>query len=156
VTKGFGFVVGLAGVFCASFIARRIGLMKTLIVGTVAGSASHLSLAWLATHGGGSFWLLATTVSIDNFAAAFASIVLISYMSSLTVPELAGGQYALLTSLCALPGSLLAGSSGFIIENTGFVNFFVLTSLIGLPVALLSLFVARRHARDVAAGAQPA
>ena len=155
-TKGFGFAVGLAGVFCASYVAKRIGLMKTLIVGTVAGSASHLSLAWLAAHGGGSFWLLATTVSIDNFAAAFASIVLISYMSSLTVAELAGSQYALLTSLCALPGSLVAGSSGFIIKNTGFENFFVLTSLIGLPVALLSIYVARRHAQDVTVAAQQA
>jgi PAT family beta-lactamase induction signal transducer AmpG len=154
VTKGFGFAVGIAGVFCASIVARRIGLMKTLIVGTVAGSASHLSLAWLAAHGGGSFWMLATAVSIENFAAAFASIVLISYMSSLTTAELAGSQYALLTSLCAMPGSLLAGSSGFIIKNTGFENFFVLTSLIGLPVALLSIYVARRHAENIAAAAQ--
>ncbi len=155
VTKGFGFGVGLCGVFCASFVARRIGLMKTLLVGTVAASASHLSLAWLAAHGGGSFWILATTVSIDNFAAAFASIVLISYMSTLTVAELAGSQYALLTSLCAMPGSLLAGMSGFIIKDTGFETFFILTSLIGAPVAILALYVARRHAQTVAAAAPP-
>jgi MFS transporter, PAT family, beta-lactamase induction signal transducer AmpG len=41
-------------------------------------------------------------------------------MSSLTATELAASQYALLTSLCAFPGSLLAGTSGFIIARTGF------------------------------------
>jgi PAT family beta-lactamase induction signal transducer AmpG len=67
-------------------------------------------------------------------------------MSSLTATELAASQYALLTSLCAFPGSLLAGSSGFIIAQTGFPLFFVLTSLIGIPVAALCWYVLRRHA----------
>ena len=78
-------------------------------------------------------------------AYAFASIVLITYMSALSATDYAASQYALLTSLCALPGSLLAGLSGFVIEWTGFTWFFVGTSLIGVPVALLCLLVARRH-----------
>jgi PAT family beta-lactamase induction signal transducer AmpG len=66
-------------------------------------------------------------------------------MSSLVSTEFAASQYALMTSLCALPGSLLAGASGFIIERTGFENFFTGTSLIGIPVALLACFVWRKH-----------
>jgi PAT family beta-lactamase induction signal transducer AmpG len=50
-----------------------------------------------------------------------------------------------MTSLCALPGSFLAGASGFVIERTGFADFFVGTSLIGIPVALLAWFVWRNH-----------
>ncbi len=86
-----------------------------LLGGTVFASASHLSLAYLAVHGdhgGGEFWLFAISVSIDDFAYAFASIVLITYMSALASTAYAASQYALLTSLCALPGSLLAGASG--------------------------------------------
>ncbi|GJD72229.1 AmpG family muropeptide MFS transporter [Methylobacterium goesingense] len=155
VTKLFGFGVALGGTFLASYIVPRIGIMASLVAGTVFGSASHLSLAYLALHGGdggGAFWTFAATVSIDSFAYAFASIVLITYMSSLTATEHAASQYALLTSLCALPGSLLAGASGFVIEATGFVWFFVATSIIGLPVALLCWYVWRRQQ----AGAQPA
>lgn len=155
VTKLFGFGVALGGTFLASYIVPRIGIMASLVAGTVFGSASHLSLAYLALHGGdggGAFWTFAATVSIDSFAYAFASIVLITYMSSLTVTEHAASQYALLTSLCALPGSLLAGASGFVIEATGFVWFFVATSVIGLPVALLCWWVWRRQQ----AGAHPA
>lgn len=148
VTKLFGFWIALGGTFLASAIIPRIGMMASLLIGTVTASASHLALAYLAWHGGhggAAFWTFALTVGIDGFAYAFASIVLITYMSRLSATAHAASQYALLTSLCALPGSLLAGFSGFVIERTGFTWFFVGTSLIGVPVALLCLLVARRH-----------
>ena len=67
-------------------------------------------------------------------------------MSTLCSSALAASQYALLTSLVALPGSFLAASSGFIIKRLGFERFFEATSLIGLPVALLCLWVWHREA----------
>jgi MFS transporter, PAT family, beta-lactamase induction signal transducer AmpG len=145
VTKIFGFWIALGGTFLAATIVRKIGLIPSLLFGTVAGSASHLSLAWLAAAGRGDFLPFAVAVSVEGFAYAFAQIVLITYMSSLSSTEFAASQYALMTSLCALPGSLLAGASGFIIERTGFENFFVGTSFIGIPVALLAWFVWRKH-----------
>jgi PAT family beta-lactamase induction signal transducer AmpG len=78
-------------------------------------------------------------------ASHLSLVVLITYMSSLASTEFAASQYALMTSLCALPGSLLAGASGFVIERTGFQDFFIGTSLIGIPVVLLALFVWRNH-----------
>jgi PAT family beta-lactamase induction signal transducer AmpG len=150
VTKLFGFGVALGGTFLASYVVPRIGTMPSLIAGTVFGSASHLSLAYLAVHGdhgGGEFWTFAVAVSIDSFAYAFASIVLITYMSSLAATEHAASQYALLTSLCALPGSLLAGASGFMIEYLGFEWFFVATSLIGVPVVFVCWYVWRLQER---------
>jgi len=146
VTKLFGFWIALAATFFSAYVIRKIGMMRSLLVGTIAGSASHLSLAWLAADGGNDFWTFAISVSIEGFAYAFAQVVLINYMSSLTATELAASQFALLTSVCAFPGSLLAGASGFIIERTGFTLFFVLTSLIGIPVAALCWYVLRQHA----------
>ena len=64
---------------------------------------------------------------------------------SLASTKFAASQYALMTSLCALPGSLLAGASGFVIVYTGFEDFFIGASLIGIPVALLAWFVWRNH-----------
>jgi PAT family beta-lactamase induction signal transducer AmpG len=145
VTKIFGFWISLGGTFLASYIVRKIGLIPSLLCGTVAGSASHLSLAWLAGTGHGDFVPFAIAVGIEGFAYSFAQVVLITYMSALASTEFAASQYALLTSLCALPGSLLAGASGFIIAHTGFQNFFIATSLIGVPVALLAWFVWRNH-----------
>jgi PAT family beta-lactamase induction signal transducer AmpG len=145
VTKLFGFWIALGGTFLASYIVRKIGLVASLLVGTIVGSASHLSLAWLAGTGQGDLLPFAIAVSVEGLAYAFAQVVLITYMSSLASTEFAASQYALMTSLCALPGSLLAGASGFVIERTGFEHFFIGTSLIGIPVALLAVFVWRNH-----------
>jgi MFS transporter, PAT family, beta-lactamase induction signal transducer AmpG len=148
VTKLFGFWVGLGGTFLASYVIPRLGMTASLFVGTVAGSASHLALAFLAAHGdhgGGEFWTFAVAVSIDSFAYAFASIVLITFMSRLATTELAASQFALLTSICALPGSLLAGASGFAIERLSYEQFFIATSLIGAPVAILCWWVGRQQ-----------
>jgi len=144
VTKVFGFWIALGGTFMAGWLIPRIGMMSSLLIGTVAGSASHLALAFLAAHGGDggkAFWTFALAVGVEGFAYAFASIVLITYMSTLASVEHAASQFGLLTSLCAFPGSILAGFSGFVIEHTGFVWFFIWTSLIGIPVVLLAVFV---------------
>jgi PAT family beta-lactamase induction signal transducer AmpG len=121
-------------------------MMPSLLLGTVAGSAAHLSLAWLSARGSGGFWIFAVAVGIEGFVYTFAQVLLINYMSSLTATEFAASQYALMTSLCAFPGSLQAGTSGFIIERTGFTMYFVLTVLIGIPVAALCWYVLRLHA----------
>src|ERR1700761_93163 len=144
VTKVFGFWIALGGTFLAGWLIPRIGMMSSLLIGTVAGSASHLAFALLAAHGGDggkAFWIFALAVGVEGFAYAFASIVLITYMSTLASVDYAASQFGLLTSLCAFPGSILAGFSGFAIEYTGFVWFFIWTSLIGIPVALLAIFV---------------
>ncbi|MCK2056868.1 MFS transporter [Methylobacterium sp. 37f] len=144
VTKLFGFWIALGGTFLAGALIPRIGMLPSLLIGTVAGSASHLSLAYLAAHGGDggtAFWTFAAAVGVEGFAYAFASVVLITYMSTLASTDHAASQFGLLTSLCAFPGSVLAGFSGFAIEHTGFTWFFVATSLIGLPVAALAVYV---------------
>ena len=138
VTKLIGFWIALVGVLAAGVLVTRIGIMASLVIGTVVGSASHLALAYLAAHGGGSggtFWTFAIAVGIDGFAASFAQIVLITYMSSIASSAFAGSQFGMLTSLVALPGSFLTVGSGFAAAHLGFPLFFTMTSLIGLPIA---------------------
>jgi MFS transporter, PAT family, beta-lactamase induction signal transducer AmpG len=156
VTKFFAFPIALAATFLATWVVKKMGLMATLLIGTVAGSASHLALAWLASEGRADFTAFAVAVGIEGFAYNFAQVVLITYMSSIASKEFAASQFALMTSLCALPGSLLAGTSGFVIVRTGFEWFFIGTSLIGIPVALLAYYVWRKHPPSVTAGDEKA
>jgi PAT family beta-lactamase induction signal transducer AmpG len=86
VTKLFGFWVALGATFFSSYVILRIGMMPSLLLGTVAGSAAHLSLAWLSAQGSGGFWIFAVAVSIEGFAYAFAQVVLINYMLSIAGP----------------------------------------------------------------------
>ncbi len=146
VTKLVGFWIAIAGVFAAGIVVTRIGIMASLVIGTIAGSASHLALAYLAAHGGAGghdYWTFAIAVGIDGFAASFAQIVLITYMSSIASNAFAGSQFGMLTSLVALPGSFLTMGSGFAAGHLGFPLFFTMTSLIGLPIAILTLWVWR-------------
>ena len=49
-----------------------------------------------------------------------------------------------MTSLCALLGHQLAAGSGFVVARVGYTQFFTLTALIGIPVALLAIWIWRQ------------
>jgi PAT family beta-lactamase induction signal transducer AmpG len=142
VSKLYGVWIGIAGAFAGGALGQRIGLMPTLLIGGVAASASHLSLAYLAGHPG-RLDLLTLAVSVESFASGFAGASLIAYMSALVSPGYAATQYALLSSLYALPGKFVGTMSGFMVEAMGYPRFFATTALIGVPVALLCLLVWR-------------
>jgi PAT family beta-lactamase induction signal transducer AmpG len=146
VTKVFGFWVGLGGIAAGGLAIARFGLMPSLLIGGVAASASHLSLAALAATGQ-SMPMLTLAICVENFAGGFAGTALIAFMSSLTSPLYAAAQYALLSSLYALPGKLLGGLSGFAVSAFGYPAFFVATSCIGILVAAICLAVWRAQAR---------
>lgn len=152
VSKLYGVWIGIAGAFGGGLAVARLGLMPTLILGGVAASSSHLSLALLASKGA-SLPLLTLAVSVESFAGGFAGAALIAYMSSLVSPGFAASQYALLSSLYALPGKLVGGLSGVMVDEFGYVRFFLATAAIGVPVAALSILVWRVHARPVEAPA---
>ncbi|CAA9341643.1 MAG: AmpG permease [uncultured Microvirga sp.] len=142
VSKLYGIWVGIAGAFVGGWAITRYGLTPILVIGAFLGAASNLAFSWLS-FGGPEVWRLTVAISIDNFCGSFAGIALISYMSGLTAPGYAATQYALFSSLYALPGKLVAGLSGFIVEAYGYPTFFALTAAVGVPVVLLCLWVGR-------------
>ena len=152
VSKLYGVWIGIAGAFGGGVAVARLGLMPSLILGGLAASSSHLTLALLAAHGA-SLPLLTLSVSAESFASGFAGAALIAYMSSLVSPAFAATQYALLSSLYALPGKLIGGLSGVMVDEFGYVRFFLATAAIGIPVVALSLTVWRMQARQVEAPA---
>ena len=98
--------------------------------------------------------LLTLAVSVESFASGFAGAALIAYMSSLVSPVFAATQYALLSSLYALPGKFVGGLSGVMVDAFGYVKFFIATATIGIPVVALTLIVwrlARRGSQEQSA-----
>lgn len=142
VSKVYGVWVGIVGAFAGGIMVTKAGLRTTLIIGGVLCAASNLTFTWLAIVGP-RLEVLIAAVSIDNFSASFAGTALIAYMSGLTAPGFVATQYALLSSLYALPGKVVGGISGFVVAAYGYATFFTLTSLVGIPVVLLCLWVTR-------------
>jgi MFS transporter, PAT family, beta-lactamase induction signal transducer AmpG len=147
VSKLYGVWVGMVGAFVGGLLVPKLGLRVTLLIGAMAGAGSNLMFSWLALEGA-KLELLILAISIDNFSASFAGTALIAYMSGLTAPGFAATQYALLSSLYALPGKLVGGISGFIVASFGYATFFTLTAAVGIPVVLLCLLVARWSADE--------
>lgn len=117
IQKVFGVVVSMLGVALGGFCVARLGLMRTMILGGFTGTLSNLGFAWLATQGH-SIPALAIAISLDNIGGGIAGTCLIAYMSSLTTTGFTATQYAMFSSLYALPGKLLASQSGRIVEST--------------------------------------
>lgn len=136
VSKIYGVWVGIAGALVGGIAVARFGLYPTLFVGGIAASASNLMFAGVAIRGHDLPFLIAT-ISIENFAGSFAGTALIAYMSSLTSPAFVATQYALLSSLYALPGKFVGGLSGVAVDAFGYPIFFTMTSLVGIPVLIL-------------------
>ena len=80
--------------------------------------------------------------SVKNFPNPGAAKIS-ARRSGLTGAGFAATQYALFSSLYALPGKLVAGSAGFVVAAHGFPAFFVMTAAIGAPVVLLCLMFGR-------------
>jgi len=147
VSKLYGVWIGMAGAFGGGVAVARLGRMPSLLIGGFAASASHLTLAYLAASGA-QLPLLTLAVSVESFASGFAGAALIAYMSSLVSPAFAATQYALLSSLYALPGKFVGGLSGVMVDAFGYVRFFAATATIGIPVVALTLIVWRLAARE--------
>jgi MFS transporter, PAT family, beta-lactamase induction signal transducer AmpG len=115
--KVFGVVMTVIGVGMGGFLVARLGMMKALVIGAFAGPISNLSFGWLALQGP-QLWALFVAIGIDNIAGGISGTCLIAYMSSLTSAGFTATQYALFSSLYALPGKLIASQSGRIVESS--------------------------------------
>jgi PAT family beta-lactamase induction signal transducer AmpG len=104
------------GVFAGGVAVARYGLMRAMVIGAFAGPLSNLLFIWLAMQDHNLIALFAA-IGLDNVAGGFAGTCLIAYMSSLTSAGFTATQYALFSSLYAIPGRLLASQSGRIVEG---------------------------------------
>ena len=148
VAKFFGFGVTIGGVFFGGVIVSRYGPVRPLLAATALVAVTNLCFAALAAHGTADILYLAGVISADNFAVGFAGTVFIAYFSSLTHAAYTATQYALFTSLMLLPGKLLSGFSGMVVDATDYVTFFLSASAAGIPAVLLAVVIMRKAALD--------
>ena len=116
VRKIFGVGMTMLGVFTGGVAVARYGLLTAMVIGAFAGPLSNLLFIWLAMQDH-SLVALFAAIGLDNVAGGFAGTCLIAYMSSLTSAGFTATQYALFSSLYAIPGRLIASQSGRIVEG---------------------------------------
>ena len=142
VTKVFGLLALLAGLVVGGVMVRRIGLMWALLICGVLQAASNLVFALQAVVGS-EVWMLMITIGIENATGGMGTAAFIAYLSRLTNVAFTATQYALLSSFMAFGRTVLASPSGWAADTLGWVEFFVLSTVVAIPGLVLLLVLMR-------------
>ena len=143
IVKGVGLAALLAGGFAGGYVARALPLATSLWIGAILQAAANLGFCWVATRGH-DLTALTVAITLENFTSAIGTVMFVAYLSVLCQNPLhTATQYALLTALAAVGRTYLSSGAGFIAEGTGWVWFFVICALAGLPSLLLLAFLQR-------------
>ncbi|MDZ7828567.1 MAG: AmpG family muropeptide MFS transporter [Halofilum sp. (in: g-proteobacteria)] len=145
VTKVFGIAMSIGGSIIGGVLVVRYGIGAILIVGAAMVAVTNLLFAVLAFTGA-SLPMLTVTIIGDNLSNGLASAVFIAFLSSMTARAYTATQYALFSSLMTLPGKILGGFSGVVVEWQGYPAFFTVAALMGIPAIVLAIWVARTGA----------
>jgi len=148
VAKGYGVVMSILGTILGGVAVARLGTVRSLVLGSLLVIGSNLLFMTLAFQDDPNLVGLAVVISADNLAMGVAGTALIAYLSSLTSASYTATQYALFSSMYALPGKLLMGTSGFVVDAIGYPWFFVYTSSLGIPALVMLYFLSRPEAKE--------
>jgi PAT family beta-lactamase induction signal transducer AmpG len=170
-SKFFGVGAIILGLALGGWMLTALGRMFTLMIGGLLAALTNLLYADLAIGGHNMQWLsdlvgftwlieqvpvigsaklakLTITIGFENLAIGIAGAAYIAWLSSIVSKKFSAVQYALLSSLTLLVGTLGRGALGEMIENQGYFDVFVLTTYIGLAAVVLVCIEWWREARS--------
>ncbi|MCG3724003.1 AmpG family muropeptide MFS transporter [Vibrio cincinnatiensis] len=152
-SKLIGWGVTMLFTFVGSMFNVRFGIVRGLMIGGIAMSASNLMFAWIAQVGPNEHLLLAT-IFVDNFTTAFSTVAFVSFLTVMTGQAFSATQYALLASLGNFSRTTLASFSGELAEYlNNWSLFFILTALMVIP-SLCMLYSLRHYFNNMLSNAR--
>lgn len=167
-SKFFGVGMTMTGIALGAVLFAWLGRLPTLILGAALAAATNLLYADLALggagldvfgRGSGFYWLaglfgsderlsrLLLAIAGENLAAGLAGAAFVAYLSGITSKQYSAVQYALLSSLTFLVGSLGRGAIGEAIDDRGYAPVFYFTAALGTIAVVLCVIEWIRSAR---------
>ena len=141
-SKFFGVFATIFGGLIGGYSAVKFGTIKALFFGALIAAASNLLFAWLAISEANINSLI-IVITADNISSGFAGAAFVVYLSALTSIKFTATQYALFSSLMILIPKVIAGYSGGMVDYMGYSNFYIFTSIIGIPVLILIIWISK-------------
>ena len=149
---GVGFIALLLGIFVGGVLYERLGMKRSVLISLVLMAVSNLSFAALAAAGHTNIGM-ASAVAFENFASGIGGVTVVAYLSALCNLRFTATQYALLSALASIAGRFLtATTAGAMITSIGYVNFYLLTTVIALPGVFLFWYMIRSGLADLSIG----
>ena len=140
---GIGFWALLIGVFVGGVLYAKLGLKRSVLIALVLMAVSNVSFAALAAAGHSNLGM-AGAIGFENFASGYGGVVVVAYFSALCDLRFTAAQYALISAGASVVGRFLTGTTaGSLIEAMGYVNFYLLTTLLALPGIVLFWWMMR-------------
>jgi MFS transporter, PAT family, beta-lactamase induction signal transducer AmpG len=149
---GFGFIAYLAGIFIAGILYARLGMKRSVLISLVLMAVSNFGFAVLAAAGHSNVGM-AAAIGFENFASGIGGVTVVAYLSALCNLRFTATQYALLSALASIAGRFLTGTTaGSLIQDLGYFNFYLLTTLVAMPGVILFWYMIRSGLADVSMG----
>jgi len=148
IAKNAGLWASVVGAMLGGLAMVRIGINRGLWLFGVVQLVSILGFAWLAWANRPDKLLLAGVIAFEALGVGLGTAAFVAYIARATDPRYTATQYALFTSLAAVPRTVVNASTGWIVEQTGWFSFFLLCTLLALPGMALLLRVAPWNGED--------
>jgi MFS transporter, PAT family, beta-lactamase induction signal transducer AmpG len=136
VAKNAGLWASLAGGILGAVWLEKTGVNRGLWLFGVLQAVAILGFAVLAKTGV-NVWVLAWVIGFEAFAVGLGTTAFTAFIAQTTDPRYTATQFALFTSLSAVPRTFINASTGFIVEQTGWMWFFMLCFILALPGMML-------------------
>ena len=142
-SKGLGWITTVVFTLIGGLFALKTGVVRALLISGIAMAATNVLFSVLHWVGQNEL-LFAVAVIADDLAAAFATVAFVTFISLLVDRNYTATQYALLASIGTLGRTLLASSSGAMVDwlNGDWGVFFIITALMVIP-SLVVLWMLR-------------
>ncbi len=145
-SKGLGWVTTIVFTLIGGWFAVKRGVVTALILAGIAMAATNLLFAAMAWQGEPSTLLFAVAVIVDDAAAAIATVIFVTFISLMVDRTYTATQYALLSSIGTSGRTVVAASSGALVDGLGgdWGTFFILTAVMVLPSLILLYWLRNR------------
>ena len=152
IAKNAGLWASVIGGMLGGLWMVKIGINRGLWLFGVVQLLSILGFAWLAWENRPDRVLLAGVIAFEALGVGLGTAAFVAFIARATDPRYTATQFALFTSLAALPRTVFNASTGLIVEQIGWFPFFLLCAVLALPGMALLLRVAPWFDRDVKDG----
>ena len=119
-----------------------IGINKGLWLFGWVQLVSILGFAGLAWLGKPDVLALGVVIAFEALGIGLGTVAYVAFIARATNPRFTATQFALFTSLAAVPRTVVNATTGWIVAETGWFNFFLLCTLLAVPGMALLLRVA--------------
>jgi PAT family beta-lactamase induction signal transducer AmpG len=152
---GIGFFALLIGIFIGGILYKAMGMKRAVLLSLVLMALSNLGFAALAAVGHSNLGM-ALAIGFENFSSGFGGVAVGAYFAALCDHRFTATQFALISAAASVVGrAFSASSAGALIEAMGFINFYLLTTVLAVPGILLFLYMMRSGLVDDAIPDRP-